>query len=95
MDYHILKEIPANFDVLAFRSKVLGDRGFISQIPPSTEVPISAILLQVDIPLDIIHIFGRSYLDSDAYQAFVETGNILTKKLQLNSEKKFRKSRSG
>jgi peptidyl-dipeptidase Dcp len=34
MDYHILKEVPADFHVIKFEEKVLSERGLISQIPP-------------------------------------------------------------
>ncbi|MBR2437805.1 MAG: M3 family metallopeptidase, partial [Bacteroidales bacterium] len=33
MDFHVLKEIPADLDVNKFEEKVLGDRGILSQIP--------------------------------------------------------------
>lgn len=33
MDYHVLKEIPADLDIEKFEAKVLGDRGLIRQIP--------------------------------------------------------------
>ena len=87
MDYHILKEIPANLDVNQFESKVLGDRGLISQIPPRYRSTYFS------------HTFGGGYtagyysyiwaevLDSDAYQAFVETGDIFNKEVAT----KFRK----
>ncbi|PKP41504.1 MAG: peptidase M3 [Bacteroidetes bacterium HGW-Bacteroidetes-10] len=87
MDYHILKEIPANLDVNAFEAKVLGDRGLVSQIPPRYRSTYFS------------HTFGGGYtagyysyiwaevLDSDAYQAFVETGDIFNKEVAA----KFRK----
>ncbi len=87
MDFHILKEIPADLDVNAFESKVLGDRGLVSQIPPRYRSTYFS------------HTFGGGYtagyysyiwaevLDSDAYQAFVETGDIFNKEVAT----KFRK----
>lgn len=87
MDFHILKEIPANLDVLAFEAKSLGDRGLISQIPPRYRSTYFS------------HTFGGGYtagyysyiwaevLDSDAYQAFVETKDIFNKEVAA----KFRK----
>lgn len=87
MDFHILKEIPANLDVLAFEAKSLGDRGLISQIPPRYRSTYFS------------HTFGGGYtagyysyiwaevLDSDAYQAFVETKDIFNKEVAT----KFRK----
>jgi len=87
MDFHILKEIPANLDILAFEAKSLGDRGLISQIPPRYRSTYFS------------HTFGGGYtagyysyiwaevLDSDAYQAFVETKDIFNKEVAT----KFRK----
>lgn len=86
MDFHTLKEIPADLDVMKFEEKVLGDRGILEQIPSRYRSPY------------FNHTFGGGYtagyysyiwaevLDADAYQAFVETGDI------FNSEvaKRFR-----
>jgi peptidyl-dipeptidase Dcp len=87
MDFHVLKEIPADLDVTAFEAKVLSDRGLINQIPPRYRSTYFS------------HTFGGGYtagyysyiwaevLDSDAYQAFVETGDIFNKEVA----QKFRK----
>lgn len=87
MDYHILKEIPANLDVNAFEAKMLKGRGLVPQIAPRYRSTYFG------------HTFGGGYtagyysyiwaevLDSDAYQAFVETGNIFNKEVAT----KFRK----
>lgn len=87
MDFHVLKSIPANLDVLAFEAKSLGNRGLISQIPPRYRSTYFS------------HTFGGGYtagyysyiwaevLDSDAYQAFVETKDIFNKEVAA----KFRK----
>lgn len=87
MDFHVLKSIPANLDVLSFEAKALGDRGLISQIPPRYRSTYFS------------HTFGGGYtagyysyiwaevLDSDAYQAFVETKDIFNKEVAA----KFRK----
>jgi peptidyl-dipeptidase Dcp len=81
MDYHVLTEIPENLDLVAFEAKVLGDRGILSQIPPRYRTTY------------FNHTFGGGYtagyysyiwaevLDADAYQAFVETGDIFNKEV--------------
>lgn len=87
MDYHILKSIPENIDVLKFEADALSKLGLISQIPPRYRSTYFS------------HTFGGGYtagyysyiwaevLDSDAYQAFVETGDIFNKEVAT----KFRK----
>lgn len=81
MDYHILTDIPENMDVIAFEKQVMGERGLIDQIPPRYRSTYFR------------HTFGGGYtagyysyiwaevLDCDAYQAFVETGNIFDPEL--------------
>ena len=81
MDFHVLNEIPQDMDVIAFEKKVMGNRGLIEQIPPRYRSTYFR------------HTFGGGYtagyysyiwaevLDCDAYQAFVETGNIFNPEL--------------
>ncbi|OFY44084.1 MAG: peptidase M3 [Bacteroidetes bacterium GWF2_40_14] len=87
MDYHILKEIPANFDVLAFEAKVLGDRGLISQIPPRYRSTYFSHTFTGGYTAGYYSYIWAEVLDSDAYQAFVETGDIFNKEVAT----KFRK----
>jgi peptidyl-dipeptidase Dcp len=87
MDFHILKAIPENIDVIKFEADALSKRGFIPQIPPRHKATY------------FNHTFGGGYtagyysyiwaevLDSDAYQAFVETGDIFNREVAS----KFRK----
>lgn len=87
MDYHILKSIPQDFDILKFEQESMSKLGLISQIPPRYRSTYFG------------HTFGGGYtagyysyiwaevLDSDAYQAFVETGDIFNKEVAS----KFRK----
>ena len=81
MDYFIMDEIPADLDVDKFESKVLGDRGLLSQIPPRYRSTY------------FTHVFGGGYtvgyysyiwaevLDADAYEAFKETGDIFNQEV--------------
>lgn len=87
MDYHVLTAMPENLDVNAFEARVMGERGLISQIPPRYRSTYFR------------HTFGGGYtagyysyiwaevLDCDAYQAFVETGDIFNKELATSFRK--------
>lgn len=83
MDFHVLKSIPEDLEPIAFENKVLGERGLLSQIPSRYRSPY------------FNHTFGGGYtagyysyiwaevLDCDAYQAFVETGDIFNQEVAL------------
>lgn len=87
MDFHILKSIPQNIDVLEFEKASMNKLGLISQIPPRYRSTYFS------------HTFGGGYtagyysyiwaevLDSDAYQAFVETGDIFNKEVAAKLRK--------
>lgn len=94
MDFHTLNTIPENFDVIKFEKESMSKIGLIPQIPPRYRSTY------------FNHTFGGGYtagyysyiwaevLDSDAFQAFVETGDIFNKEVAA----KFRKeilSRAG
>ena len=82
MDFHILESIPANLNIADFEKNVLNvKRGLIPQIPPRYRSTYFS------------HTFGGGYtagyhayiwaevLDCDAYDAFVETGDIFNKEV--------------
>lgn len=87
MDFHVLTSIPEDLDVLEFEKESMGKIGLIPQIPPRYRSTY------------FNHTFGGGYtagyysyiwaevLDSDAYQAFVETGDIFNREVAT----KFRK----
>ncbi len=87
MDYHVLKSIPEDIEPIPFENKVLGERGLLSQIPSRYRSPY------------FNHTFGGGYtagyysyiwaevLDCDAYQAFVETGDIFNPEVALKYRK--------
>jgi peptidyl-dipeptidase Dcp len=81
MDYHILKEIPQNFDVLAFESKMLQKRGLIPQIPPRYRSTYFNHTFTGGYTAGYYSYIWAEVLDSDAYQAFVETGDIFNKEV--------------
>ncbi len=87
MDYHILKEIPSDFDVIAFETKALSDRGLIPQIPPRYRSTYFQHTFTGGYTAGYYSYIWAEVLDSDAFEAFKETGNIFNKDVST----KFRK----
>ncbi|NDV82788.1 M3 family metallopeptidase [Bacteroides sp. 51] len=86
MDYHVIKQIPANIDVIAFENKVLGDRGLLKQIPSRYRTTYFNHTMGGGYTAGYYSYIWAEVLDSDAYQAFVETGDIYNQEIA----KKFR-----
>ena len=87
MDYHVLKSIPANFSVLIFEDHTLTDRGLLRQIPPRYRSMYFQHTFTGGYTAGYYSYIWAEVLDCDAYQAFVETGNIFDKETAT----KFRK----
>ena len=87
MDYHILKDIPENIDVIAFESKVLGNRKLLKQIPPRYRTTYFNHTMGGGYTAGYYSYIWAEVLDCDAYEAFTETGDIFNQELAA----KFRK----
>lgn len=76
MDYHVLKEIPADFDVVKFEADAMNRRGALPQIPPRYRSTYFNHTMGGGYTAGYYSYMWAEVLDADAFEAFVETGNI-------------------
>jgi peptidyl-dipeptidase Dcp len=76
MDYHVLKEVAADLQLIDFENKVLGDRGLLPQIPSRYRTTYFNHTMGGGYTAGYYSYIWSEVLDCDAYQAFVEAGNI-------------------
>jgi len=87
MDYHVLTSVPSNFSVLIFEDNTLVNRGLIRQIPPRYRSTYFQHTFTGGYTAGYYSYIWAEVLDSDAYEAFLETGDIFDK----TTATKFRK----
>ena len=76
MDLHVLTEIPADLNVMEFEAKGLAARGIPSQILPRYRMTNFSHTMGGGYTAGYYSYMWAEVLDADAFDAFVETGNI-------------------
>jgi len=76
MEYHLLTEIPVNFDIEKFEKTILDKYGLISQIPPRYRSTYFSHTFSGGYSAGYYMYIWAEQLDSDAFEAFLERKNI-------------------
>jgi peptidyl-dipeptidase Dcp len=86
MDYHVLKQISPNkeqqqFEPMKFEAETLGKRGLLKQIPPRYRSTYFSHTMGGGYTAGYYSYIWSEVLDSDAYEAFKETGDIFNQEV--------------
>ncbi|MCQ2140367.1 MAG: M3 family metallopeptidase [Bacteroidales bacterium] len=81
MDLHTLTEIPADFDVMKFQDQKMAERGIPTQILPRYSVTNFSHSIGGGYSAGYYSYIWSEVLDCDAFQAFVETGDIFNQEV--------------
>lgn len=76
MDFHTLKSIPANLNVMDFEAKTLGKRGLLKQIPSRYRTTYFNHVMGGGYTAGYYSYIWAEVLDCDAFEAYKEKGDI-------------------
>lgn len=81
MDFHVLKEVPADMNVMQFEESTLGKRGLLKQIPARYRTTYFNHTMGGGYTAGYYSYIWAEVLDCDAYEAYKETGDIFNQEV--------------